>query len=61
LTSAPAARPVRGLWLAWNYTATGYPSMLEGAVKSGLLCAREVLRRPGLNRSESLLPDSEEL
>lgn len=53
--------PVRGLWLAGDYTATGYPSTLEGAVKSGLLCARWVLRHLGVNRSESFLPDSEEL
>jgi hydroxysqualene dehydroxylase len=38
------ATPVQGLWLAGDYTATGYPSTLEGAVKSGVLCARWVLR-----------------
>ena len=35
--------PVKGLWLAGDYTATGYPSTLEGAVRSGLVCARHVL------------------
>lgn len=40
----PHATPVKGLWLAGDYTATGYPSSLEGAVKSGLLCARWILR-----------------
>lgn len=42
--------PVHGLWLAGDYTATGYPSTLEGAVKSGLLTARLVLRHLGLGR-----------
>ncbi len=41
----PHATPVKGLWLAGDYTATGYPSSLEAAVKSGLLCARRVLRQ----------------
>lgn len=41
------ATPVKGLWLAGDYTATGYPSSLEGAVKSGLLCARWILRHAG--------------
>ena len=36
--------PVKGLWLAGDYTATGYPSTLEAAVKSGMLCARWILR-----------------
>jgi len=38
------ATPIKGLWLAGDYTATGYPSTLEGAVKSGMLCARWILR-----------------
>lgn len=36
---------VKGLWLAGDYTATGYPSTLEGAVKSGLLCARRIIKQ----------------
>lgn len=36
--------PVRGLWLAGDYTATGYPSTLEGAVKSGITAARRVIQ-----------------
>lgn len=35
--------PVRGLWLAGDYTATGYPATLEGAVRSGVECARQIL------------------
>ena len=35
--------PVRGLWLAGDYTATGYPATLEGAVRSGVACARKII------------------
>ena len=34
--------PVQGLWLAGDYTNTGYPATLEGAVRSGLECARHI-------------------
>ncbi len=37
------ATPVRGLWLAGDYTNTGYPATLEGAVRSGVECARQIL------------------
>lgn len=37
------ATAVRGLWLAGDYTATGYPATLEGAVRSGVNCARQIL------------------
>ena len=37
------ATPVHGLWLAGDYTATGYPATLEGAVRSGVECARQIL------------------
>lgn len=36
--------PVRGLWLAGDYTNTGYPATLEGAIRSGVAAARGVLR-----------------
>lgn len=36
---------IEGLWLAGDYTATGYPSSLEGAVKSGLLVAQRILKQ----------------
>ena len=38
-----AALPVHGAWLAGDYTDTGYPATLEGAVRSGVQCARAVL------------------
>lgn len=37
--------PVRGLWLAGDYTATGLPATIEGAVISGVQCARSILAR----------------
>lgn len=39
----PQARtPLAGCWLAGDYTDTGYPATLEGAVRSGVQCARFV-------------------
>ncbi|RMD69092.1 MAG: amine oxidase, partial [Gammaproteobacteria bacterium] len=38
-----ASTGVRGLWLAGDYTDTGYPSTLEGAVASGVKCAQAML------------------
>ena len=38
------ATGVAGLWLAGDYTATGYPATLEGAVRSGVECARLLLQ-----------------
>ncbi len=43
--SRPAARtPVQGLYLAGDWTSTGFPATIEGAVKSGYTAAREILR-----------------
>jgi squalene-associated FAD-dependent desaturase len=42
----PGNRTVRhGLWLAGDYTDTGLPATLEGAVRSGLECAHAILKR----------------
>ncbi|MCK4410903.1 FAD-dependent oxidoreductase, partial [Candidatus Bipolaricaulota bacterium] len=35
--------PIDGLLLAGDHTATGWPSTLEGAVRSGLTAARNVM------------------
>lgn len=35
--------PVDGLWLAGDYTDTGLPATLEGAVRSGVHCATAIL------------------
>ncbi len=43
----PRARtPIRGLFLAGDWTATGLPATIEGAVKSGYTAAREILQSP---------------
>lgn len=34
---------VKGLWLAGDFTQTGYPATLEGAVRSGVQCARQIV------------------
>ncbi|MCW9024614.1 MAG: hydroxysqualene dehydroxylase HpnE [Gammaproteobacteria bacterium] len=34
---------IKGLWLAGDYTHTGYPATLEGAVRSGLQCAEQII------------------
>lgn len=37
--------PVDNCWLAGDYTATGYPATLEGAVRSGVACARRIISK----------------
>ena len=39
------ATALANLWLAGDYTDTGYPATLEGAVRSGVQCAREIIAR----------------
>jgi squalene-associated FAD-dependent desaturase len=40
----PARTPIQGLFLAGDWTATGLPATIEGAVQSGYTAARELLR-----------------
>jgi len=40
----PASTPIRGLVLAGDWTATGLPATIEGAVQSGYVAAQQVLR-----------------
>src|SRR5487761_178332 len=40
----PAVTPIRGLLLAGDWTSTGLPATIEGAVKSGYTAAAEILR-----------------
>ena len=48
--------PIENLQLAGDWTATGWPATMEGAVRSGYLAAENVLRRAG--HEEALLrPD----
>jgi squalene-associated FAD-dependent desaturase len=39
--------PIRNLFLAGDWTATGWPATMEGAVRSGYLAAEAMLRRIG--------------
>ena len=43
LARPPARTPLPGLYLAGDYVAGSYPATLEGAVRSGLQCARFLL------------------
>lgn len=36
---------IEGLWLAGDFTTTGYPATLEGAVRSGVQCARQIAQQ----------------
>jgi zeta-carotene desaturase len=47
---------IAGLFLAGDWTATGWPATMEGAVRSGYLAAEAVLRTAGTPR-EFLQPD----
>ena len=47
---------VKGMFLAGDWTATGWPATMEGAVRSGYLAAEAVLRVAGTPR-EFLQPD----
>jgi len=40
----PAQTPVKGLFLAGDWTATGLPATIEGAVQSGYTAARAILQ-----------------
>ena len=44
------ATAVKGMFLAGDWTATGWPSTMEGAVRSGYLAAEAVLRAEGTPR-----------
>jgi uncharacterized protein with NAD-binding domain and iron-sulfur cluster len=52
----PQASPVANLAVAGDWTATGWPATMEGAVRSGYLAAEVILARGG--RPERLVrPD----
>ncbi|MDD5328535.1 MAG: hydroxysqualene dehydroxylase HpnE [Sulfuricella sp.] len=40
------ATPLAGFYLAGDYTAGDYPATLEGAVRSGVKCAKLILEKP---------------
>jgi uncharacterized protein with NAD-binding domain and iron-sulfur cluster len=39
----PAVTPIRGLFLAGDWTATGLPATIEGAVQSGYAAAKNIV------------------
>lgn len=43
----PSATAVHGCWLAGDFVDTGYPATLEGAIRSGLTCARGIVQEKG--------------
>ncbi|TWT31870.1 hydroxysqualene dehydroxylase HpnE [Blastopirellula retiformator] len=47
----PQATPVTGLYLAGDWTKTGWPATMEGAVRSGRLAAEALCRRYDQNDS----------
>jgi uncharacterized protein with NAD-binding domain and iron-sulfur cluster len=52
----PQESPIENLFVAGDWTATGWPATMEGAVRSGYLAAEALLRR--LGRPEALVqPD----
>ncbi len=40
----PCRTPIENLFLAGDWTATGWPATMESAVRSGVACAREIRR-----------------
>jgi zeta-carotene desaturase len=52
----PATCPIRGLFLAGDWTATGWPATMEGAVRSGYLAAEAITAADGAPR-QFLQPD----
>jgi zeta-carotene desaturase len=54
----PAARTAwPRVFLAGDYTATGWPATMEGAVRSGYLGAEALAREAGIAESSFLVPD----
>ena len=52
----PQRSPLSGLFLAGDWTLTGWPSTMEGAVRSGYLAAEAILSDAGMPR-KLLQPD----
>jgi squalene-associated FAD-dependent desaturase len=52
----PQESPIRNLLVAGDWTATGWPATMEGAVRSGYLAAEALLQRQGI-KERLLQPD----
>ena len=53
----PQSTPWPRVFLAGDWTATGWPATMEGAVRSGYLAAEALTRSAGPNDSKFLSPD----
>jgi zeta-carotene desaturase len=53
----PPAGGIENLFLAGDYTLTGWPATMEGAVRGGYLAADAVLKRVGVRHASFLVPD----
>jgi zeta-carotene desaturase len=53
----PAATVWPRFFLAGDWTATGWPATMEGAVRSGYRAAEAVVARSGSSRAQFLVPD----
>ncbi len=53
----PQATPWPRVFLAGDWTATGWPATMEGAVRSGYLAAEALLRAAGFVNKKFLVPD----
>ncbi len=55
---SPGERGIQNLYLAGDYTRTGWPATMEGAIRSGYLAAEGLARRMGISKDASfLVPD----
>jgi zeta-carotene desaturase len=52
-----AATPWPRVFLAGDWTATGWPATMEGAVRSGYLAAESLARSTGQKSASFLIPD----
>jgi len=53
----PQRTPIANLALAGDWTRTGWPATMEGAVRSGYLAAEGILQSLGHEKKELLVPD----
>jgi len=54
---APPTGGLQNLFLAGDYTKTGWPATMEGAVRSGYLAAEGVMRFAGVRGQTRFLQD----
>jgi zeta-carotene desaturase len=53
----PAVTAWPRVFLAGDWTATGWPATMEGAVRSGYMAAEALARAAGVRGSRFLIPD----